>query len=210
MLNKKFPSIPDPSRSVEGMFETVRTMKELAEVITGQRKNSSPYVDEADLNTLNTALLTSIAANIASIAANTASIAANTASIAALTPVAGAWTPNLLLGGAAVGMTYTTRVGRSFKLPGKMLVWAHIRLSAKGSSTGQATISGLPTPAVSNVQFYAGAIGFYGGLTSVVNLGCLVPAGSSVINLYNLPAAALTDVPVTNATEIILAAEYEI
>lgn len=52
MPNKQFPSIPEPSRSIDGMFETVRVLKELAEVITGQRKNSSPLATGSDLNLL--------------------------------------------------------------------------------------------------------------------------------------------------------------
>jgi hypothetical protein len=38
--SKRFPGIPDPSRSVEGMFETVQTLKQVAETLTGQRRGS--------------------------------------------------------------------------------------------------------------------------------------------------------------------------
>lgn len=41
-MRKKFPGIPDPSRSVEGMFETVTTMKQVTETLTGQRRGSRP------------------------------------------------------------------------------------------------------------------------------------------------------------------------
>jgi len=39
---KKFPGIPDPSRSVDGMFETVTTMKQVMETMAGQRRGSRP------------------------------------------------------------------------------------------------------------------------------------------------------------------------
>lgn len=40
MAKKKFPGIPDPSRSADGMFETVVTMKQAVETLAGQRRGS--------------------------------------------------------------------------------------------------------------------------------------------------------------------------
>lgn len=40
MPKKKFPGIPDPNRTVDGMFETVLTLKQLAETLSGQRRGS--------------------------------------------------------------------------------------------------------------------------------------------------------------------------
>lgn len=40
MPSKRVPGIPDPSRSVDGLFETVTTMKQAVETLAGQRRGS--------------------------------------------------------------------------------------------------------------------------------------------------------------------------
>ena len=40
MPNKRIPGIPEPARSVDGMFETVVTMKQAVETLAGQRRQS--------------------------------------------------------------------------------------------------------------------------------------------------------------------------
>ena len=56
----------------------------------------------------------------------------------------GTWTPSLLFGGAAVGMTYTTRTGTYTKIGNLVTIAVSIDINAIGSSTGSATITGLP------------------------------------------------------------------
>ncbi|MGC9966392.1 MAG: hypothetical protein ABSE08_13400 [Syntrophobacteraceae bacterium] len=77
-----------------------------------------------------------------------ASLVANTAAqIAAFAP-SGLWTPSLTFGGASVGMTYSSR-GGSYQVLGKVCVCAFaLSLSAKGTSTGTAVITGLPVAAM--------------------------------------------------------------
>ena len=57
----------------------------------------------------------------------------------------GSWTPALKFGGASVGMTYTTQAGLHTKIGRMETVSCRIFLSAKGTSTGDATITGLPS-----------------------------------------------------------------
>lgn len=58
---------------------------------------------------------------------------------------AGSWTPALKFGGNSVGMTYSTQTGKYVQIAtGLIWVGMQITLSAKGSSTGAATITGLP------------------------------------------------------------------
>ncbi|TPN11726.1 hypothetical protein [Mesorhizobium sp. B2-1-2] len=121
----------------------------------------------------------------------------------------GAWTPTLTFGGASVGITYTTRQGRYTKIGNQVTIWVYIKLSSKGSSTGNAIITGAPFTALSNMSFYAGTVGFYSGTTSVINAGTAIPAATSVINLYNLPAGVWNDTNVGNTTDIILSICYE-
>lgn len=56
----------------------------------------------------------------------------------------GTFTPSLLFGGAAVGMTYTSRSGNFVRIGSLVFFRLAMVLSAKGSSTGTATIAGLP------------------------------------------------------------------
>lgn len=56
----------------------------------------------------------------------------------------GSWTPLLRFGGASVGMTYSTQLGQYTKVGKLCHIQGNITLSAKGSSTGAASIAGLP------------------------------------------------------------------
>lgn len=56
----------------------------------------------------------------------------------------GTWTPSLKFGGASVGMTYTTQEGHYTKIGNIVIITGYFLLSAKGSSVGSATITGLP------------------------------------------------------------------
>jgi hypothetical protein len=69
----------------------------------------------------------------------------------------GTWTPSLLFGGASSGMTYSVRIGTYTKVGNLVTATSYIELSAKGSSTGAATISGLPFSGVSG-QLSSGSV----------------------------------------------------
>jgi len=56
----------------------------------------------------------------------------------------GEWTPGVEFGGASVGMTLGTQVGRYTKDGNVVTCTASIFFSAKGSSAGSARITGLP------------------------------------------------------------------
>lgn len=61
-----------------------------------------------------------------------------------LSYVEASWMPSLKFGGNSVGMTYFTQTGRSVRI-GNALFWDFsLILTAKGSSTGLATVSGFP------------------------------------------------------------------
>jgi hypothetical protein len=72
----------------------------------------------------------------------------------------GTWTPTLLFGGGTTGITYSQREGRYTKIGNMVTCFCDISLSNKGSSTGNANISGLPfTPITA-----AGGNGLFGGI----------------------------------------------
>jgi hypothetical protein len=59
----------------------------------------------------------------------------------------GTFTPTLAFGGGTTGITYTTRTGRYTKVGRLVHITIVLLLSSKGSSTGSATITGLPLSA---------------------------------------------------------------
>ena len=115
----------------------------------------------------------------------------------------GIFTPVLRFGGNSVGITYTVQQGRYTKIGNMVAVTVSIRLSSKGSSTGIATISGLPfTSSSSDVQFFGGSNGNLAngsGFTSFV--APTVSAGQSTVDLRMLNAnsgSATGDADITN------------
>ena len=56
----------------------------------------------------------------------------------------GDWTPVIAFGGASTGITYTARDGAYTKIGRQVTLTFMVELSSKGSSTGDATITGLP------------------------------------------------------------------
>jgi hypothetical protein len=116
----------------------------------------------------------------------------------------GSLTVEMLFGGANTGMTYTSRAASYRKIGTLCFVTMDIRLSAKGSSTGNATISitGLPGT-VSSVYFILSAR--WTGLTSALAMMLPVVAGTAAISLYGATAGAaspgaLTDAAFANAS----------
>jgi hypothetical protein len=83
----------------------------------------------------------------------------------------GTWTPTLTFGGGSTGMTYGGQLGTYVKI-GK-LVWLNCRvtLTAKGSSTGSARVTGLPFTnqgGSSNGEIQIGSV-WYNSFTNASN-----------------------------------------
>lgn len=78
------------------------------------------------------------------------------------------WTPALKFGGASVGMTYSTQTGTYCRIGKNVIAEFSIALTAKGSSTGAATITGIPVAALGNglgiVHVYQSLAGITGSL----------------------------------------------
>lgn len=63
------------------------------------------------------------------------------------------FTPGVAFGGGTTGITYTTQTGEYTKVGNLIFFTAFVTLSNKGSSTGNATLTGLPfTTKVSTTQ----------------------------------------------------------
>jgi hypothetical protein len=90
------------------------------------------------------------------------------------------WTPTLLFGGSNTGMTLSRQVGRYVKVGRLVLAQFRLELSAVGSATGIATVSGLPHSA-ENGNGAAGSLGV-NHATSLALLGTISGLALSLSN----------------------------
>src|SRR5437899_10514888 len=92
----------------------------------------------------------------------------------------GTWTPALAFGGGTTGITYGTQAGGYTKVGNRIDAWFRIVLTSKGSSTGAASITGLPFT-IANTNEASGAtctLNFANMTTSVV--GMIAAAGTTI------------------------------
>ena len=110
----------------------------------------------------------------------------------------GSWTPDLQFGGAKVALTYSTNNGYYVKIGQLVYATAIFNLSNKGTSTGIASIAGLPfTTANLTGCRSAGSWGYYEGMSSITSPAVQVGTNTTAMELYNNGAAATTEL--TNA-----------
>lgn len=122
----------------------------------------------------------------------------------------GTFTPVLAFGGASVGITYTTQSGSYSKIGSVVTFTLQIVLSNKGSSTGAASISGLPFAARSGIPSSAFTVvpGYsYSGTPSTS-----LSAGASTINLQAYSTAGvgsnIDNTNFSNTSLVIISGSY--
>jgi hypothetical protein len=124
----------------------------------------------------------------------------------------GTFTPTLTFGGGSTGLTYGTQVGYYTRIGRQVFYSISIRLTAKGSSTGNAVIGGLPYTASSATALYPDGV-----LRAVSSLAFTAPVYAAVLNNANTIALlnnsggsqiALTETGFNNATEIAVSGFY--
>jgi hypothetical protein len=126
----------------------------------------------------------------------------------------GGWTsftPVLAFGGGSVGITYGTRTGQYMMVGDTLFYQVAITLTNKGSSVGNATISGLPTNDATGICVgnLLGSI----GITGFTSPYCRVGAGTSVIVLANQTAtggSAFAETNFSNTSSIFLSGFYSV
>jgi hypothetical protein len=125
----------------------------------------------------------------------------------------GTFTPTITFGGAGVGVTYTANtLGRYTKIGRLVSIYIRVQLTSKGSSTGAATINGLPFT-VNATQFpvapgvmAANGAGLGGAVVSYAQ------SGNTFVGLKTQGAAAevaVTDANFTNTSDFVLSCVYE-
>lgn len=121
------------------------------------------------------------------------------------------WTPGLTFGGGSTGMTFSVRSGSYTKIGNRVFFEGRITLTAKGSSTGVAKITGLPFTAG---NYGACTISYYANLASISGVAlAYVDTGAATIQMQNgnaATSAALTDANFTNTSDVLFFGNYRV
>jgi len=125
----------------------------------------------------------------------------------------GSWTPTILIGGAATGITYGAQLGRYTKIGRMVIATGNLQLSSKGSLTGSVQIAGLPFNSLNDGIYAAAAVGSATGFSSVSGgVILLVQPNSARLNCYqsaNGASTALTNSNLTNTSLVYFTACYD-
>lgn len=120
----------------------------------------------------------------------------------------GAFTPVLSFGGASVGITYGTQTGTYTRIGNRVLFELTIILTSKGSSSGGATVSGLPFTVSTPVT---GAM-FMGNMSAIGTIPQVL-INATVIDLYYQTSGANSQYTVgnfNNNTELRISGSYSV
>lgn len=126
------------------------------------------------------------------------------------TYVEGTFTPSLLFGGAAVGMTYGSRAGHYTRIGRQVFIHLKLVLTARGSSTGGVTIAGLPFAGSVN-NFSTGIFHHLATAGLVDGLTFEFSGAVSAITLYTgstSGAVALAQTNILNTTTLEVSFSY--
>jgi hypothetical protein len=119
------------------------------------------------------------------------------------------WTPGIAFGGGTTGITYTTQTGQYSQVGNVVYFQCNIVLSNKGSSTGVATITGLPVTTSASSSDNAVSINNFGNITlSVTNtlMSAEFSAAGTTLSLQQTNIAgtisSLSDTNFSNTSQI--------
>lgn len=92
----------------------------------------------------------------------------------------GTWTPTIAFGGGTTGQSYAYQTGSYTKIGNRVFISMYVNFSNKGSSTGTATITGLPFTSASTSALYNNAAIWVNTMTGL----------SGSIQAYNGPGTS--------------------
>ncbi len=130
----------------------------------------------------------------------------------------GTWTPGIAFGGAAVGVTYSSQSGVYTKIGRVVNFSGSIILTSNGSSTGSATVTGLPftcTAAINFVSAVRAASGFSAGSLDRPLFIQVSASGTSIALLRvatdgATASSSLTDTEITDTATFTISGHYTV
>jgi hypothetical protein len=111
------------------------------------------------------------------------------------------WTPVLYFGSGNVGVTYSTRIGKYTITNGIVHFYGEIILTSKGTSTGNASIQGLPFP-LGQTTVYSLAVTYQANMISVTNQIQGNMSFQSLISLTQISSGVLAALTNANFSDI--------
>jgi hypothetical protein len=126
----------------------------------------------------------------------------------------GTWTMGVSFGGGATGITYNHITGNYVKIGRQVNVTGLISLTNKGSSTGDARITGLPFAIPNAVPNYAAPSLMFFNIGFANQFQAYGVIGSSTIALFEITeagaASGLTNADFANNSEVIISFTYQV
>ena len=124
----------------------------------------------------------------------------------------GTWTPGISFGGGTTGITYGTQTGYYTKIGNLVTITGYVALTAKGSSTSAALITGLPFTSANNTGAVAAAALRFENIKFVNQYSGYIWANQAVINLAETTEAGaetqLVDTDFANNSTISFSMAY--
>lgn len=126
----------------------------------------------------------------------------------------GTWTPGISFGGGATGIAYTTQTGSYTKIGNRVRCTGTIVLSAKGSSTGAAKITGLPfsvrnnNDSIGTCALYMAVVTFTGQFQGLADGGATTVAINQTTEAGT--ASNLSDTNFSNTSQVRIDIEYQV
>jgi len=119
----------------------------------------------------------------------------------------GIWTPVLVFGAGSTGITYTTQQGRYTKVGRTVTIRFEIALSSKGTSTGEASITGLPFAAANLNSF---SVYLYSNFNATYKAGIAYLNASTINEIAANGTAAFSDTEFTNTSRFWGTCTYQV
>lgn len=119
--------------------------------------------------------------------------------------IEGTWTPALKFGLGSTGIAYGTQTGKYTRIGNLVTVTFEIALTNKGSSTGEASITGLPFAAAA---LHALNVYLYANFSSTYKDGIGYLNGSTINEIAANGTAAFTDAQFTNTSRFFGTCSY--
>ena len=124
----------------------------------------------------------------------------------------GEWTIGISFGGASVGVTTLYNTGTYTKIGRQVTVNGRLSLTSKGSSTGNAAITGLPFTQINNESYRTTPCLRFANISFANAFQGLAALGTTTINLEEITEAGadgdLTNADFVNTSDIIISYTY--